>query len=80
MTNKSALIIGGMGMVGRQLTKLCSKEYDQVCVVDLDYKTPKDLPHGVEYQQADLTFKSNFFSFSDAFCISSNGTTSSILP
>ena len=59
MKNKSALIIGGMGMVGRQLTELCSKEYDEVCVVDLDYKTPKDLPQGVKYQQADLTFKSN---------------------
>jgi len=54
-----ALIIGGMGMVGRQLTKLCSKEYDEVCVLDIDYKTPKDLPQGVKYHQADLTFKSN---------------------
>ena len=44
MKNKSALIIGGMGMVGRQLTKLCSKEYGEVCVLDIDYKTPKDLP------------------------------------
>ncbi len=59
MKNKSALIIGGMGMVGRQLTKLCSKEYDEVCVLDIDYKTPKDLPQGVKYHQADLTFKSN---------------------
>ena len=59
MKNKSALIIGGMGMVGRQLTKLCSKEYGEVCVLDIDYKTPKDLPQGVKYQQADLTFKSN---------------------
>ena len=31
MKNKSALIIGGMGMVGRQLTKLCAEEYDEVC-------------------------------------------------
>jgi len=54
-----ALIIGGMGMVGRQLTKLCAEEYDEVCVLDLDYKTPKDLPKGVKYHQADLTFKSN---------------------
>jgi len=59
MKNKSALIIGGMGMVGRQLTKLCSKEYDEVCVLDIDYKTPKDLPQGVKYHQADLTFKSS---------------------
>ena len=59
MKNKSALIIGGMGMVGRQLTKLCSKEYGEVCVLDIDYKTPKDLPQGVKYHQADLTFKSN---------------------
>ena len=59
MKNKSALIIGGMGMVGRQLTKICSKEYGEVCVLDIDYKTPKDLPQGVKYQQADLTFKSN---------------------
>jgi len=59
MKNKSALIIGGMGMVGRQLTKLCAEEYDEVCVLDLDYKTPKDLPKGVKYHQADLTFKSN---------------------
>jgi len=59
MKNKSALIIGGMGMVGRQLTKLCSKEYGEVCVVDLDYRTPQDLLQGVKYQQADLTFKSN---------------------
>ena len=55
----SALIIGGMGMVGRQLTKLCSEKYDEVCVLDIDYKTPKDLPQGVKYHQADLTFKSN---------------------
>ena len=59
MKNKSALIIGGLGMVGRQLTKLCSKEYEKVCVVDLTYNLPKDLPHGVKYRQADLTFKSN---------------------
>jgi GDP-L-fucose synthase len=59
MKNKSALIIGGLGMVGRQLTKLCSKEYDEVCVVDLTYNLPKDLPKGVKYRQADLTFKSN---------------------
>jgi GDP-L-fucose synthase len=55
----SALIIGGRGMVGRQLTKLCSEKYDEVCVLDIDYKTPKDLPQGVKYHQADLTFKSN---------------------
>jgi len=59
MKNKSALIIGGMGMVGRQLAKLCSKEYEEVCVVDLDYKTPQDLLQGIKYRQADLTFKSN---------------------
>jgi len=61
MKNKSALIIGGMGMVGRQLTKLCSKVYGEVCVVDKYYNLPiqQDLPKGVEYRQADLTFKSN---------------------
>ena len=61
MKNKSALIIGGMGMVGRQLTKLCSKVYGEVCVVDLTYNLPiqQDLPKGVKYRQADLTFKSN---------------------
>ena len=60
MKNKSALIIGGMGMVGRQLTKLCSKVYGEVCVVDKYYNLPiqQDLPKGVEYRQADLTFKS----------------------
>ena len=30
----SALIIGGRGMVGRQLTKLCSEKFDDVCVID----------------------------------------------
>ena len=47
-------------MVGRQLTKLCSKVYDEVCVVDKYYNLPiqQDLPKGVEYRQADLTFKS----------------------
>ena len=61
MKNKSALIIGGMGMVGRQLTKLCSKVYGEVCVVDKYYNLPiqQDLPKGVKYRQADLTFKSN---------------------
>jgi len=61
MKNKSALIIGGLGMVGRQLTKLCSKEYKEVCVVDKYYNLPiqQDFPKGVKYRQADLTFKSN---------------------
>ena len=36
MKNKTALIIGGRGMVGRQIVELCSKVYDKVCVVDVD--------------------------------------------
>jgi GDP-L-fucose synthase len=36
MINKKALIIGGLGMVGRQLTKLCEQFYNEVCVVDIN--------------------------------------------
>ena len=36
MKDKKALIIGGRGMVGRQLVELCSKIYRKVGVVDKD--------------------------------------------
>ena len=43
MINKTALIIGGRGMVGRQLVELCSKVYDEVCVADIGFSVPQDL-------------------------------------
>jgi len=59
MINKTALIIGGRGMVGRQLTELCSKVYDEVCVADVGFKIPQDLPDNVDYEPCDMTFKTN---------------------
>tara|TARA_A100001515_G_C4565418_1_gene207985 strand:- start:384 stop:1319 length:936 start_codon:yes stop_codon:yes gene_type:complete len=59
MKNKTALIIGGRGMVGKQLTELCSKVYDEVCVVDVDFNIPQDLPDNVDYKPCDMTFKTN---------------------
>jgi len=59
MKNKTALIIGGRGMVGKQLTELCSKVYDEVCVVDVGFKIPQDLPDNVDYEPCDMTFKTN---------------------
>ena len=54
-----ALIIGGRGMVGRQLTELCSIVYDEVCVADVGYSIPQDLPANVDYEPCDMTFKTN---------------------
>lgn len=54
-----ALIIGGRGMVGRQLVELCSKVYDEVCVVDVGFNIPQDLPDSVDYKPCDMTFKTN---------------------
>ena len=54
-----ALIIGGRGMVGRQLVELCSKVYDEVCVADIGFSVPQDLPDNVDYEPCDMTFKSN---------------------
>lgn len=51
----SVLIIGGNGMVGRQLTELCAEVYDEVCVADLDYTRPKDLRDDVDYVPVDMT-------------------------
>ncbi len=51
----SVLIIGGMGMVGRQLTELCAEVYDEVCVADLDYTRPNYLREDVEYVPVDMT-------------------------
>ena len=45
-----ALIIGGRGMVGRQLVELCSKVYDEVCVADIGFSVPQDLPDNVDSQ------------------------------
>ena len=59
MINKTALIIGGRGMVGKQLTELCSKVYDEVCVADVGFKIPQDLPDNVDYEPCDMTFKTN---------------------
>jgi len=59
MKNKTALIIGGRGMVGRQIVELCSKVYDKVCVVDVDFNIPQDLPDNVDYKPCDMTFKTN---------------------
>ena len=44
MINKKALIIGGKGMVGKQLDKLCQEVYDEVKVIDIEH---------------DMTIKSN---------------------
>lgn len=56
MKDKKALIIGGRGMVGRQLVELCSKIYRKVGVVDKDYNIPKDLPSNVKYYGLDMTY------------------------
>ena len=56
MKDKKALIIGGRGMVGRQLVELCSKIYRKVGVVDKDYNIPKDLPNNVKYYGLDMTY------------------------
>ena len=59
MKDKKALIIGGRGMVGRQLVELCSKIYRKVGVVDKDYNIPNDLPSNAKYYGLDMTHSTN---------------------
>ena len=54
-----ALIIGGRGMVGRQLVELCSKVYDKVGVVDKDFNIPNDLPSNAKYYGLDMYLPKN---------------------
>tara|TARA_A100001201_G_scaffold35713_2_gene37725 strand:+ start:3073 stop:3984 length:912 start_codon:yes stop_codon:yes gene_type:complete len=59
MKDKKALIIGGRGMVGRQLVELCSKIYRKVGIVDKDFNIPQDLPDNVKYYGLDMTHSTN---------------------
>ena len=59
MKDKKALIIGGRGMVGRQLVDLCSKIYRKVGIVDKDFNIPQDLPDNVKYYGLDMTHSTN---------------------